>query len=121
MHNYPLPRFDVEDSQSAIDEDSPQVEVVDETPQVANHNLAYDDVARPANIFDTPPPLEVEKRAMLLVVGARVGAEDGVGAAFVYVVADAAASPAIAPIAALVVVVVARAQRQPRRVPRQPS
>ena len=82
MHNYPLPRADVEDSQSAIAEDSPQVEVVDDTPQVAHHNLASYDVDPPANLFDTPPPIEVETRAPLLVVRARVGDEAGVGAAF---------------------------------------
>ena len=126
MHNYPLPRADVEDSQSAIDEYSLQVEVVDDTPQVAHHNLAYDDVAPSANLFDTPPPLEVATRAPLLVVGARVGAEAGVGATFADVVVDVVvvgggvvgvADAVVAP----VVVAVAGAQRRPRRVPRQPS
>ena len=117
MHNYIFPRVDVEDSQSAIDEDSPREEVVDDTPQVVHHNLAYDDVAPPANPFDTPPPLEVETRAPLLVVGARVGAEVGVGAAFADIVDVVVAIV----VAALVVVVVVGAQRRPRRVPRQPS
>jgi len=31
VHDYILPRGDAEDSKSAIDEDSPQVEVVDDT------------------------------------------------------------------------------------------
>jgi hypothetical protein len=82
--------------------------------QVPHHNLAYDDVAPPANLFYTPPPLELQTRTPLLVVGARVGAEVGVGVTFADV-------DAIVVAAARDVVVVAGAQRRPRRVPRQPS
>ena len=124
MHNYPLPRADVGDSRSEIDEDSPQVEDVGDTPQVAHHNLAFDDVAPLANLFDIPPPLEEETRAPLLAVGARVGVEAGVGVdvvvdvvvVVVVVVVDVAAAAD-----ALVAAGVDGAQRRPRRVPRQPS
>ncbi len=114
MHNYPLPRADVGDFRYEIDEDSPQVEDVGDTPQVAHHNLASDDVAPLANLLDTPPPLEVETRAPLLAVGARVGDEaDVVAAAGAPAVVAAAGAPAV--------VAVAGAERRPRCVPRQPS
>ena len=117
MHNYIQPRADVDDSQSAIDEDSPRVEGVDDAPEVAHHNLAYDDDAPPANLGDTSHPLEVETRAPLLATGARVGAEVGVGVAFV----DVVVVVVVVVVATLVVDVVVGAQRRPRRVPRQPS